>query len=91
MNSNDEAKKRNQKDDEKFAEQVDKFLAGKMQIYETLSLGHTPNIIKLLGSKAPLLTITQNVIRNSMLDESQRANRHLTGHNIPSYFYIWQR
>lgn len=84
MNSNDEAKKRNQKDDEKFAEQVDKFLAGKMQIYETLSLGHTPNIIKLLGSKAPLLTITQNVIRNSMLDESQRANRHLTGHNIPS-------
>lgn len=84
MNSNDEAKKRNQKDDEKFAEQVDKFLAGKMQIYETLSLGHTPNIIKLLGSKAPLLTIKQNVIRNSMLDESKRANRHLTGHNIPS-------
>lgn len=74
----------NKRDDENFSAQVDKFIEGKMKNYETLSLGSTPNVLYLVGANANELTIKQNVLRNSMLDESQKANRHFSGHNIPA-------
>lgn len=74
----------NKRDDENFSAQVDKFIEGKMPNYETLSLGSTPNVLYLVGANANELTIKQNVLRNSMLDESQKANRHFSGHNIPA-------
>ena len=70
-------------DDKNFSEQVDIFAAGKMPVFETLSLGSTPNALYLVGAHARTLTMKQNVLRNSTLDESQRANRHLSGHDIP--------
>lgn len=74
----------NKREDEHFSAQVDKFIKGKMKNYETLSLGNTPNVLYLVGANADELTIKQNVLKNSMLDESQRANRHFSGHNIPA-------
>ena len=73
----------NHSDDVRFAEQVDKFIEGKTQNYETLSLGATPNVLYLVGANANELTIKQNVLKNSMLDESLKLNGHFSGHNIP--------
>lgn len=73
----------NHLDDVHFAEQVDKFVEGKTKIYETLSLGATPNVLYLVGANANELTIKQNVLKNSLLDESLKLNGHFSGHNIP--------
>ena len=75
--------KRNQNDNDKFSEQVDKFLAGEMKIFETLSLGATPNVLHLVGAKAKELTIRQNVLQNAFFDETQHRNGHSQGHDIP--------
>lgn len=74
---------KNMNEDKSFSEQVDKFVEGKMPNYQTISLGSTPNVLYLVGAKATELTIRQNVLRNSILNESQKANRHFSGHNIP--------
>lgn len=73
----------NHLDDVHFAEQVDKFVEGKTKIYETLSLGATPNVLYLVGANANELTIKQNVLKNSLLDDSLKLNGHFSGHNIP--------
>ncbi len=75
--------KQNERDDEHFSAQIDKYIRGKMKNYETLSLGATPNVLYLVGANANELTVRQNVLRNSMLDTSRKANHHFSGHDIP--------
>lgn len=72
----------NKRDDENFSAQVDKFIEGKMPIFETLSLGATPNVLHLVGANADTLTMKQSVLRNSILDEEHRTSSHSSGHNI---------
>lgn len=72
----------NKRDDKNFSAQVDKFIEGKMPIFETLSLGTTPNVLHLVGANADTLTMKQSVLRNSMLDEEQRTSSHSSGHDI---------
>lgn len=73
----------NKNEDIRFAEQVDKFIEGKLKNYETLSLGTTPNVLYLLNSKSDSLTMNQNVLKNSLNDESQHIKGHSSGHDIP--------
>lgn len=72
----------NKNEDIRFAEQVDKFIEGKLKNYETLSLGTTPNVLYLLNSKSDSLTMNQNVLKNSLNDESQHIKGHSSGHDI---------
>ena len=67
-----------------FAQEVDRFLSGEMKIHETISLGTTPNVLKILGSQSESVIISQSVIRNSMNDESIHMHGHSSGHNIPA-------
>lgn len=73
----------NEKDDKIFAEQIDRFVKGEIPHFETITLGHTSPILKVLGSKSETTTIKQNVLRNSLLPTNLAANRHSQGHNIP--------
>ena len=73
----------NHLDDVHFAEQVDKFVEGKTKIYETLSLGATPNVLYLLDSHSTELIMNQSVLKNSINPESEHTNRHSSGHEIP--------
>lgn len=73
---------RNAYEDIKFSEQVDKFVNGEMKNFETLSLSNDCNVFKLINAQSYSLIMRQNVLRNSMLDESQKANRHNSGHSI---------
>lgn len=72
----------NKRDDEHFSAQVDKFIEGKMPIFETLSLGATPNVLHLVGANADTLTMKQSVLSNSMSDEEHRTSSHSSGHDI---------
>ena len=74
----------NKRDDEHFSAQIDKFIEGKMPIFETLSLGATPNILHLVGANADTLTMKQSVLRNSMFDEDRHTSKHSSGHDIPA-------
>ncbi|MBP1537256.1 MAG: hypothetical protein ILA17_05255 [Ruminococcus sp.] len=67
-----------------FAQEVDRFLNGEMKIHETITLGSTPNVLKILGSQSESVIISQSVIRNSMNDESIHMHGHSSGHNIPA-------
>ena len=72
----------NHLNDYSFSEQVNKYLSGNMKIYETLSLGETPNVLRLVGATGHTLIVPQNVIKNCMLDETGKAKRHFSGHNL---------
>lgn len=75
--------RQNIREDNLFAMQVDKFVSGKMPVFETLSLGKTPNVLYLVGAHGEMLTMKQNVLKNSILDTSQKLNGHFSGHEIP--------
>ena len=74
---------RNEQEDIAFAEQIDRFVKGQIPHFETVSLGHTPPILKYLGAKSEIITIKQNVLRNSLAASNSAANHHSQGHDIP--------
>ena len=76
--------RQNMRDDAEFAEQVDKFLDGKLKVFEVLSLGNTPNVLHLVGAEADTLTMNQSVLRNSMMPENEKMHSHTQGHDISS-------
>lgn len=74
--------KQNAREDKNFSNQVDDFMSGKLQIFETLSLGSTPNILHLVGAKSNELTIKQSVLRNCLLHKDEHTSSHSMGHEI---------
>ena len=69
-------------EDNKFSENIDKFLKNELKSQEVITVCKTPNIFKILGSNAEKLIITQNVLRNSLSDESIKNKGHTSGHNL---------
>lgn len=72
----------NENDNMAFSHKLNDFINGKLPMSKTVSLGVTPYVLRLAGATADFLIIKQNVLRNCLLDESRRANRHLEGHDI---------
>lgn len=73
---------RNMQEDINFSNKLDDFLNGRLPSTEVLTLGKTPNVLKLIGSQSEKLTINQSVIRNCMNEENMISHGHTSGHAL---------
>ncbi len=83
MPTQEQLEQQNEKEDKQFVEQIERFIKGQIPHFETVSLGHTPPILKCFGAKSEITTIKQNELRNCLLASNLSANHHSQGHDIP--------
>ncbi|MBQ8515037.1 MAG: DUF4316 domain-containing protein [Ruminococcus sp.] len=79
----------NRSESQKFAEDLDKFASGKMSTNEVITVGVTPNALRIAGealkgttTEARMLTVNQSVLQNSMNAENIVMHGHTTGHDL---------
>ncbi|MCM1234727.1 MAG: hypothetical protein NC489_31885 [Ruminococcus flavefaciens] len=73
----------NAAEDAAFSEKLDSLIAGSLPVHEVVTVGRTPNVLKLVGSEADNLMVNQGVLRNCMNSEDVVVSRHTSGHNLP--------
>lgn len=73
----------NAAEDTAFSEKLDSLIAGSLPVHEVVTVGRTPNVLKLVGSEADNLMVNQGVLRNCMNSEDVVVSRHTSGHNLP--------
>lgn len=75
--------KQNIEDDEKYTEQIKRFLSKSLKQHEIICLGNTPFILQLLGSSANKLIMQQDDLNNAMKENGVNIGNHSEAHNIP--------
>lgn len=74
--------KQNIQEDIDFSEILDRFIKNELKTQEVITVCSNPNILKVLGSSAKKLVVTQSVISNSINNENMKKKGHTSGHNI---------
>lgn len=65
-----------------FSEKLDSLIAGNLPVHEVVTVGETPNVLKLISSESDSLMVNQGVLRNCMNSEDVVVSRHTSGHNL---------
>lgn len=80
----------NKNESEKFVNDLEKMINGKMSANDVITLGETPNVLRVasealsgISQEARMLTVNQSVLNNSMNPENVIKHGHTTGHNLP--------
>ena len=75
--------KQNESENNVYKLQLDKYFSGNMPKHEVINVGSTPNILKILGSKARKIVISQKELYNSFATKDSSSKGHTEGHEIP--------
>ena len=73
----------NKSEDNVYRNQLNKYFSGNMATHEVINVCSTPNILKILSSKARKIVLSQNNLYNSIALKENRSKGHTEGHEIP--------
>ncbi len=74
--------RQNASEDAVFGKQLDKYFKGQMKSHEIINVCSTPNILKLLNSKAKKVILSQSDLKNATTDSKTGLGKHTEGHII---------
>lgn len=77
--------RQNESENKVYQSQLNKFIINLLPTHEVINVCSTPNILKIIGSNARKIVLSQSDLKNAMSlsDNSEKTSRkHTEGHNI---------
>ncbi len=74
--------RQNESENTVFKKQLDRYFDGQMPSHEVINVCSTPNILKLLDSKAKKVVLSQSDLENATTDSKTGLGHHTEGHQI---------
>ena len=86
MDSTEKMKnQQNESENKVYQAQLNKFLNNLMSTHEVINVCSTPNILKIIGSNAKKIVLSQSDLKNAMSlsgNSEKTSRKHTEGHNI---------